>query len=178
MGRAAAARSTSARRKVLASIECSSTKRRGAPMHARRGSEHGFTMIEVMIAILLSAIAVIGIIGLFVAQGRAAGRSRHETEASALANDKLEKLRTMATPTGSSETMIDVQGVTGNTSSIFERKWTVSSSGGVTTLEVKVGWDDDDVPTQTCATDADCSSKFCKVTTCMSYAVSVYGMRL
>lgn len=146
-------------------------------MHARRGSERGFTMIEVMIAVLLSAIAVIGIIALFVTQSRASGRARHETEAASLANDKLEKLRTVTVPATGTDALnpIDVQGVGGG---IFYRKWDVASSGGVYTMTVKVGWDDDDVPSTSCSVDSACPSKYCTGSTCASYAVSVYGMRL
>lgn len=152
-------------------------------MHARRGSERGFTMIEVMIAVLLSAIAVIGIIALFVTQSRASGRARHETEAASLANDKLEKLRTVAAPTSGTDpnNPIDAQGnaldAQGNPG-IFYRKWDVTSVSGVSAMTVKVGWDDDDVPSTSCSADSACPSNYCTGSTCASYAVSVYGMRL
>jgi Tfp pilus assembly protein PilV len=63
-----------------------------------RRSEAGFTMIEVMIAMLLTAIAMIGIIALFMTQRKASGFSRHTTEATVLAQDKLEQLRTLCVP--------------------------------------------------------------------------------
>lgn len=144
-------------------------------MHARRGSERGFTMVEVLIAILLTAIAVIGIIGLFVSQTRASGRSRHQTEAAALAADKMEKLRTVSAPTSGSESGLDVQGKTGG---IYERAWTVTTAGGLTSLTVRVGWDEDGVAAQTCSAHTDCASEFCAGGVCASGAVIVHGKRL
>lgn len=92
-----------------------------------RGAEPGFTMIEVMIAILLSAIAVMGGIGLFTAAARGANVSRHSTEAAVLAQDKVEALRTVATPaSGSDGGPIDALGQTG-TSGLYTRVWTVGS---------------------------------------------------
>jgi Tfp pilus assembly protein PilV len=103
-------------------------------------SERGFTMVEVMIAILLTAIAVIGIMALFMTETRAASYSRHSTEASALAADKLEKLRTMSAPTNGSETGLDAQGAAGG---IFDRTWTVDSSNtSYTEVVVSVEWDE------------------------------------
>ena len=51
-------------------------------------------MIEVMVAILLTAIATSGIIGLYIVETRASGFSRHSTEATVLAQDQIEILRT------------------------------------------------------------------------------------
>jgi Tfp pilus assembly protein PilV len=103
-------------------------------------SERGFTMVEVMIAILLTAIAVIGIMALFVTETRASSYSRHSTEAAALAADKLEKLRTMSGPIGGTETALDPQGAAGG---LFDRTWTVDSTNpSYTEVVVSVSWDE------------------------------------
>ena len=109
-------------------------------MPNKRGSQSGFTMVELMIAVLLSAIAMSGIIALFLSQNRASGVSRHTSEASALAQDKLEKLRTMSTATGSSDT-VDAQGNAGS-ANMYTRTWTVSagSGSGYSDLRVDVQW--------------------------------------
>ena len=60
----------------------------------RRRRQVGFTMIEVMVAVLLTAIATSGIIGLYMVETRASGFSRHTTEATILAQDQMEILRT------------------------------------------------------------------------------------
>lgn len=107
----------------------------------------GFTMVEVMVAILLTAIAVIGIMALFMTEMKASSYSRHATEATVLAADKLEKLRTMSSAslvTTSSDPLnpLDSNGATGG---VFERSWTVTSVGTPTTyvdLAVTVAWDE------------------------------------
>lgn len=106
----------------------------------------GFTMVEVMIAILLTAIAVIGIMALFMTEMKASAYSRHATEATVLAADKLEKLRTMSsaslvTTTSDPLNPLDSNGATGG---IFERSWTVdtATSTSFTDLAVTVSWDE------------------------------------
>lgn len=109
-------------------------------MPSKRGSQAGFTMIELMIAVLLTAIAMSGIIALFLSQNRASGISRHTSEASALAQDKLEKLRTMSTATGGSDT-VDAQGNAGS-ANLYTRTWTVTAGTGYSDVYVKVEWEE------------------------------------
>ena len=146
----------------------------GSP--TRRRTEGGFTMVEVLIAVLLSVIAVIGVIALFITETKAASYSRRSSEATSLATDKLEKLRTMATATttGSPETGIDAQG---NTGGVFERSWAVTTTT-YTDLTVKVGWDDDTSETTTCSVDSTCTSKYCLSTgMCATRAIVLHGRR-
>lgn len=107
-------------------------------MPSKRGSQAGFTMIELMIAVLLTTIAMSGIIALFLSQNRASGVSRHTSEASALAQDKLEKLRTMSTATAGSDT-VDPQGNAGS-ANLYTRTWTVTAGTGYSDLSVTVTW--------------------------------------
>ena len=114
-------------------------------MSATSGSnsrERGFTMIELMIAVLLTTIAMSGIIALFMSQNRASGVSRHTSEASALAVDKLEKLRTLETlSAGSATDIVDAQGNAGS-ANLFTRTWTVTSQTGYSDLRVEVQWEE------------------------------------
>jgi prepilin-type N-terminal cleavage/methylation domain-containing protein len=121
--------------------------------HRERSTEQGFTMIEVMIAILLSAIAVIGGIGLFTAAARGANVSRHSTEASVLAEDKVEVLRTVTAPASGSESgPIDALGQTG-TGGLFTRVWTVgafpacpsAATASTVPYGVVVSWSEDGI---------------------------------
>lgn len=112
-------------------------------MSATSGSnkrERGFTMIELMIAVLLTTIAMSGIIALFMSQNRASGVSRHTSEASALAIDKLEKLRTLETAASGSDT-VDAQGNVGS-ANLFTRTWTVTPYTGYSDLQVDVKWEE------------------------------------
>jgi len=112
-------------------------------MTKRKRSQAGFTMIEVMVAVLLTAIAVIGVVGLYRIQSRSSGYSRLATEASVLAADKMETLRTVTTPAGGTETGVDARGkpLSGG---LFTRTWTVTQPVATQwKLEVTVEWDDD-----------------------------------
>ena len=121
-----------------------------------RRPQGGFTLIEVMVAILLTALTVIGVLGLFRIESRASQFSRRETEAAVLAQDKLEELRTGAPPSGVSS------GSDGNGTSnpnnpvmtdqlsgtaLFKRTWQVDTTTdtAVYKITVRVEWDDDGV---------------------------------
>lgn len=97
-------------------------------------------MIEVMVAILLTVIATSGLVGLFTITTRSSGFSRHATEATILAQDQLERLRTSAFVGTNSETGIDGSG---KASGIFDRSWSVADMGSYADLAVTVSWDED-----------------------------------
>ena len=101
-------------------------------------------MIEVMIAVLLTAIATIGIMGLYSVQSRASGFSRRTTEATILAQDQMERLRT--TPMADA-TITDLnefgQVVIG---SPYTRRWTTAAAGAFEDIVVEVSWLDDGTP--------------------------------
>lgn len=117
---------------------------KGSRRDRRQG---GFTMIEVMVAILLTAIAIIGILALYMAQSRAGAYSRHTSEASVLAEDGLEALRAMPTPATATLSNVDERGKSGG---IFTRTSTVTGPIGTAPsayydLRVAVTWDEDGV---------------------------------
>ncbi len=97
-------------------------------------------MIEVMIAILLTAIAVIGITALYTVETRSSGFSRHSTEASVLAEDKMEFLRTQIAPVSGSEAGLNEQG---GVSGMFSRTWTVTPNPSWIDYSVTVSWSED-----------------------------------
>ena len=108
-------------------------------MNDRR--EGGFTMIEVMIAVLLTAIAMMGLVGLNMAESRSGRLARHTTEASVLAQDKMEVLRTMTSTSlaNGTESSLDALGQSGG---IYGRSWVVSGSDPVV-YAVTVSWNED-----------------------------------
>lgn len=113
-----------------------------------RQQERGFTMIEVMVAMLLTAIAIIGILALFMSQTKASGFSRHATEATALCEDKLEQLRTQLAGAGSgTDATIDATGVT--TGGIYKREWWESVTANYADMICKVSWEDNGVSEST-----------------------------
>ncbi len=103
-------------------------------------------MIVVMIAFVLTAIAVMGVVGLITVETRDATASRHTTEASVLAEGQMEVLRTksLATSGTSSDTAaVDAQGVSGQTTSIYTRSWAWTVGTSSITYTVSVSWMDD-----------------------------------
>jgi len=111
--------------------------------HAVKRGEAGFTMVEVMIAITITAIATSGLIGLFMVETRASGFSRHSTEATILGEDQLERLRTSAAPavtTSGSQIGIDERGKSGG---IFNRSWTTTVGTSYDDVAVTVSWPED-----------------------------------
>lgn len=105
-------------------------------------SERGFTMVEVLVAVLLTAIAMTGMLGLYAAGTRAAGGSRHVSEATVLAQDEIERMRTSAVIGSGSESNVDHAGKAGG---IFTRTWSATAAIDYTDLVVTVSWSDDGV---------------------------------
>ena len=103
-------------------------------------------MIEVMVSLLLTAIAIMGLLALYYAETRASTFSRHTTEAAVLAQDKVEKLRTDAfvAATGN-ETNLDERGGSGG---IFNRTWTVTLGTDYADMLVTVSWNEDGLSRQ------------------------------
>jgi len=97
-------------------------------------------MIEVMVAVLLTAIAASGLIGLYIVQSRAQGYSRHATEATVLAQDQLERLRMSAFTGSATDPYITETGATGG---IFNRTSEVVSGTEFVEMKVTVQWMED-----------------------------------
>jgi Tfp pilus assembly protein PilV len=98
-------------------------------------------MIEVMVALLLTAIAASGIIGLFMVQTRSSGYSRHATEATILAQDEMERLRAMNVSSGSAS--VPNLNEFGKTGGIFTRAYVISATASYVDVTVTVSWDED-----------------------------------
>jgi Tfp pilus assembly protein PilV len=126
------------------------------PHRVSRPAEAGFTMIEVMIAILLTMVAVMGIVGLVTVETRGGTTSRHTTEAAVLAEGQMEVLRTQTiTASGgpsSDASPVDPQGVVGATGSIYTRSWIWTVSTTVISYNVTVSWAEDGPGTTGCPT--------------------------
>jgi len=101
--------------------------------------QRGFTLIEVMIALVLTALSVMGIISLYITETKASGFSRHNAEAAILAQDKVEQLRTIgkAAISSTSQTNVDERGLPGG---IFTRTWSETVGGSFADITVTVTW--------------------------------------
>jgi type II secretory pathway pseudopilin PulG len=108
-----------------------------------RGNQDAFTLVEVMIAIVLSMVAVVGVTGLYMVETRSASDSRHKTEAAVLCEDKMEWLRTQSVPVTGSETGLNELGGVGG---MYDRSWTVAVGTNYIDYSVQVSWSEDGVP--------------------------------
>ena len=118
-------------------------------MAAQPVNQKGFTLIEVMIAMVLTAIAIMGIIALYVTETKASGFSRHTTEAAVLAQDKIEFLRTQgpAATVNTTELNLNERGQAG--SGIYERDTTETLVvGQYADMVVTIKWNDDGISHQ------------------------------
>ena len=107
---------------------------------ARRRGEQGFTVVEVLIALLVLLIGMAGMLSLQLTAMKATGFSRHATEASILAEDRMEYLRTapIASLADSSD-QVDARGVPDDTA-LYTRTWTITPGTDTTTITVSVSW--------------------------------------
>jgi Tfp pilus assembly protein PilV len=101
-------------------------------------------MVEVLVAIMLTAMAAAGIVGLYMVQTRASDQSRAQTEASILAQDQIERLRASNFTGTASETGLDAFAKPGGR---YGRSWEVSTVGSCPScysdMVVTVTWPDD-----------------------------------
>lgn len=114
------------------------------PRLLRRGrrGERGFTVIEVLIALLVLLIGMAGILTLQLTAMQATSFSRHATEASILAEDKMEALRTSPINLLADDSdQVNAQGVP-DEEGLYTRTWTVVPGTSTTTLTVSVSWDE------------------------------------
>jgi len=115
----------------------------------RHRRARGLTLIEVMIALLITTIALLGALATVGMTVRGANFSRTATEASVLAQSKLEQLVSLpqgtvgTLPAGSTETTLDGNGNT-VANGIFTRivTWTASTDTLRRTCTVEVDWAD------------------------------------
>ena len=103
----------------------------------------GFSMVEVLIALLILAICLLALAGLMVTTTRNSSFGGHMTEASTFAQDKLEQLRVSpwdGVATGNDTTL-------GSTGITYTRNWTVTpnTSGDQRWVSITINWTD---PTQ------------------------------
>ncbi|MEO6772667.1 MAG: prepilin-type N-terminal cleavage/methylation domain-containing protein [Kofleriaceae bacterium] len=113
-------------------------------MVAQPVRQQGFTLIEVMIAMVLTALAIMGIIALYVTETRAAGFSRHTTEAAVLAQDKIEFLRTQGPAVAVSTTELNLDASAKSGPGIYKRITTETIVvGQYADIVVEIDWSDD-----------------------------------
>ena len=107
-------------------------------MSRRKSEQSGFTLVEVLVSLILSMIAMVGVIALYRSQTNASSFSRHNTEATMLAEDQLEKLRTQNTLGSATTTNLDETGKTGGPFTRFHE--VKAGTAEYDEIEVTVSW--------------------------------------
>jgi prepilin-type N-terminal cleavage/methylation domain-containing protein len=115
----------------------------------RRRSAGGFTLIEVMIALLVSMVGLLGALGLTISLMNGGTFARNMTEASTLVQSKLEAINsqviTMSAPVPGTvtETTLDAYGnVVANGAYTRTTTWSTTGDGLRRSIIVNVSWVD------------------------------------
>jgi type IV pilus assembly protein PilV len=114
-------------------------------MREPRRGERGFTLIEVLIAMMIMTIGMLGVVAMQKSAYSASGFSRRATEAAVLGEDKPEQLRTLPITTvvdgsdrGDSAGVPDDDGP-------FDRTWTLENPTAVLAIiTIAVTWSEGD----------------------------------
>jgi type IV pilus assembly protein PilV len=111
-----------------------------SPAAPGRGQQGGFTIIEVLIALVVLLVGMAGILMLQLTSSEATSFSRHATEASVLAEDKMEVLRTSPVfQLVDGDDRVDALGVPDPAAGFYTRQWIIVP-GDPTTITVEVLW--------------------------------------
>ena len=133
-------------------MNISNDRRQSARRSLRRTrrSERGFNMIEVVIALSVLSVGVLGTSAAIVTSLRHSSQSRNMTQALYLAEQQIEAFRAMTGPDvllleGLDDPANPIK-MNGNEHEVeFERRWTISPDVpevGLMTLTVEVDWPD------------------------------------
>jgi type IV pilus assembly protein PilV len=112
--------------------------------------DRGFTLVELLITLTIMFVGLLGLVALQVSAMRAGSLSRGMTEATGLAQDKLEALQrtpyanlsALAPSSPVTETQLGPLGTT--VSGPYTRRTSVTLAGAVLTMNVAVSWSDND----------------------------------
>jgi prepilin-type N-terminal cleavage/methylation domain-containing protein len=106
----------------------------------KRGENKGFTLVEVMIAILVLSVALLALAGLQIVSIRGNSFGNHMTEALTLAKDLMEEMKNTEWEQIGNRSD-DPMGVSSRI--IYHRECTVTQSGNIKTVTVEVTWDNE-----------------------------------
>jgi type IV pilus assembly protein PilV len=98
----------------------------------------GFSLIEVLIALVILSISLLALAGLMVQTTQNNSFGNHMTEAATFGQDQLERLR--ARPFNSMIGGADV--VTGSTGQVYNRSWVVTPNSTTAETTITINWND------------------------------------
>ena len=100
----------------------------------------GFTLIEVLVALVILSFSLLALAGLMVTTTKNNAFGSHMTEAATFAQDKLEELRAIKWENLIDGNNTDQQG--GSTGINYTRNWNVTTNGSLKTITINVNWND------------------------------------
>jgi type II secretory pathway pseudopilin PulG len=111
-------------------------------MISRANAERGSSFIELLAAVTIFAIVVLGLSPSLLSTRKVAGLGKNQSVAATLAEDKIEQIRTLSpgAVTSGSDGPLKPDGTSGG---IFNRAWTVTGNTpmlGVSRVVVTVSW--------------------------------------
>jgi len=100
----------------------------------------GFSLVEVLIAIVILSVSLLALAGLMVQTTKNNSYGSHMTEASTFAQDRMERLRALLYNSMTGGTDV----VTGSTGQSYTRTWVITRDASSTTAEttVTINWSD------------------------------------
>jgi len=103
----------------------------------KKGQSKGFTLLEVLIAIVVLSVALLALAGLQIISIRGNSFGNHMTEAITLAKDLMEEMKNTDWENiqGNSNDPVGASGIT------YHRVCTVTEQDNIKTVAVKVSWD-------------------------------------
>ena len=107
---------------------------------ALRTNSKGFTLIEVLITLVIMAVSLLALAGLMATTTKSNAAGGHITEASTLAQDRLEELRAVQwdnIPVGMASDQRS-----GSTGMNYVRNLNVQQNGSLKTVTVTISWAD------------------------------------
>jgi type IV pilus assembly protein PilV len=100
----------------------------------------GFSLIEILIALVILSISLLALAGLMVTTTQNTSFGSHLTEAATFAQDRLEEFRAMRWQDIPPTPGPDLQ--TGSTGINYSRSWNVVQNGNLKTITVTINWND------------------------------------
>jgi len=100
----------------------------------------GFTLLEVLVALIILCFALLALAGLMVTTTKNNAVGNYVTETATFAQDKLEELRAVKSENLIDGNNTDQQG--GSTGTNYTRNWNVKISHSLKKITIDVNWND------------------------------------
>jgi type IV pilus assembly protein PilV len=102
--------------------------------------EDGFTLVELLVAILLLMIGFLAVITVFWTSASSGTFTRQMTTAACLGEEMLERAKTLSyNSLGTTSGFVNYTASNASARS-FSRRWSITESGGVKTITAEISW--------------------------------------